>query len=312
LRAAATRYLQLFAGRIDARQQFRRDRGHYVTIRGPLTPSVVLAAMTAKLAVGLFFLPPTNVTHVAAIDVDLNGGWSTVQAILSSLAAAGIVAYGEPSARGGHVWISLDDVLPAATIRRALRAAVERAGHDPDDPHIEYRPARDQLGRADGLGFGLRGPTFPHPKTGIAGRLVDVDGRVLQTALPDMVNEVRRTAATNIVSLARLTASAAPRPPITSRPLPPHSDRTLAIREFNATTTVMDVLAASWGLFAVPRRSIRCPAHEDRTPSLSIASDGRRLWCHSTSCVLNGRDGQGHDAYSLHQIARGLGLAVVR
>jgi hypothetical protein len=296
MRAAATRYLQLFAGRIDARQQISPDRGHYVTLRRPLTPAVVVAAMTAKLAVGLFFLPPSNATHVAAIDVDLSGGWSAVEAILSSLAAAGIVAYGESSARGGHVWISIDDVLPAATIRRALRAAVELAGHDPDDPHIEYRPAQDRLGRADGLGFALRGPTFPHPETGIAGRLVDVAGHTLHTALPEMVNEVQRTKATNIVSLARLMTSAAPRPPITSRPSPPSSDRTLAIREFNATTTVMDVLAASWSLFATPGRSIRCPAHDDRSPSLSVAPDGRRLWCHSTSCALNGRNGQGHDA----------------
>ena len=66
------------------------------------------------------------------------------------------------------------------------------------------------------------------------------------------------------------------------------------------------VLAREWGVpNATPGRSVRCPAHEDQNPSLSIARDDSRAWCHASVCALHGPNGAGHDAYSLWQLAKG-------
>jgi len=54
---------------------------------------------------------------------------------------------------------------------------------------------------------------------------------------------------------------------------------------------------------AAPGRTIRCPCHDDRAPSLSIARDDSRVWCHAPSCDLSA-DGRGQDAYGLWALAK--------
>jgi len=85
--------------------------------------------------------------------------------------------------------------------------------------------------------------------------------------------------------------------------------RSWPIAYFNQQVTVSDVLRDSWGVpkrrsdkHAVPGQTIHCPAHDDRSPSLSIAPDDRRVWCHSVRCVLY-NDGRGRDAWDLHRLA---------
>lgn len=74
------------------------------------------------------------------------------------------------------------------------------------------------------------------------------------------------------------------------------------IERFNAAVTVTTVLARQYGLDAVPGRTVRCPAHEDRHPSLSIARDDQRVWCHAAGCPLND-GGRGADAWALASLA---------
>jgi hypothetical protein len=81
-------------------------------------------------------------------------------------------------------------------------------------------------------------------------------------------------------------------------------DRRRRVRLFNETVTVSEVLARDFGVpNAAPGRTVRCPRHDDRHPSLSVFPDDRRAMCHSAGCVLNG-DGRGHDAWGLARLAR--------
>lgn len=85
---------------------------------------------------------------------------------------------------------------------------------------------------------------------------------------------------------------------------PPRRDKAgeSPIERFNAAVTVTTVLARQYGLDAVPGRTVRCPAHEDRHPSLSIARDDQRVWCHAAGCPLND-GGRGADAWALASLA---------
>lgn len=72
------------------------------------------------------------------------------------------------------------------------------------------------------------------------------------------------------------------------------------IREFNSQNTITAVLA-SYGYNATPGRSVRCPSHDDTTPSLSVSRDDGRAYCFNQSCPL-WHDGYGVDAYELNKI----------
>lgn len=73
-----------------------------------------------------------------------------------------------------------------------------------------------------------------------------------------------------------------------------------AFKQFNAEHTISQVLS-SFGYSAVPGRSIKCPAHDDSSPSLSISKDDGRAYCFNQACEL-WHDGYGVDAYELNKI----------
>lgn len=114
------------------------------------------------------------------------------------------------------------------------------------------------------------------------------------------------------VSVGELLASArsveplpqpAPRRAARPRSTPAPADSPIA--RFKAAWTVSAVLAGRWGVVnAAPGRNVRCPAHEDRSPSLSIARDDGRVWCHAPGCLL-ANDGRGRDAWDLERLAGG-------
>ena len=107
---------------------------------------------------------PDNLTHVAALDVDLEDGLAIATKVARVMWAHGAPAFVERSRRGAHVWSILDARLPAIVVRRGLRAFLHLAEIAPD-PKIELRPGSDHVGN-EGLGFALRMPMMPHPATG--------------------------------------------------------------------------------------------------------------------------------------------------
>lgn len=75
------------------------------------------------------------------------------------------------------------------------------------------------------------------------------------------------------------------------------------IKAFNDNNTISGVLMAN-GYKGIPGRSVRCPMHDDSTPSLSISRDDGRGYCFNQSCIL-WHDGYGVDAYELNKILSG-------
>jgi hypothetical protein len=72
------------------------------------------------------------------------------------------------------------------------------------------------------------------------------------------------------------------------------------ISSFNKENTITNVLA-SFGYQGVPGRSVKCPSHDDSSPSLSISRDDGRAYCFNQSCPL-WHDGYGVDAFELNKI----------
>lgn len=92
------------------------------------------------------------------------------------------------------------------------------------------------------------------------------------------------------------------RDPPPRRRTPLASDQS-PIDTFNAQVTVSDVLRQDYGVEARPGRAVKCPRHDDKSPSLSVLPDDRRAFCHSPGCELNNA-GRGRDAWDLAQLAR--------
>ena len=60
-----------------------------------------------------------------------------------------------------------------------------------------------------------------------------------------------------------------------------------------------------WGVEnARPGKAVRCPAHDDRNPSLSILRDDKRVICKTPGCILN-NDDHGRGTYELTRLAPG-------
>jgi hypothetical protein len=129
-----------------------------------LTPSVVIRAFEDRRPVSCYTVGPDNLTHVAALDVDLEDGLAIATKVARVMWAHGAPAFVERSRRGAHVWSILDTRLPAIVVRRGLRTFLHLAEIAPD-PKIELRPGADRVGN-EGLGFALRMPMMPHPATG--------------------------------------------------------------------------------------------------------------------------------------------------
>jgi hypothetical protein len=287
-------YLPLFAGRADAYAAWNGTS--WQAIREPLTPAVVVDAWQARRPLSFYLLGPDSCGHVAAVDFDGDDGLDLAIRLGEAMAADGAPAYVEPSRRGAHLWAILDDRLPAIVLRRALRAFLQAAGI-PDDPKVELRPGSDRLSGPDALGHCLRGPLQPHPETGKRALLLDPRAR----------QPIGRSVAETCLAVEQvpgdvfLNAAERYRPP--EAPRESTRARSGPVAAFLDRVTVTAVLARDYGLQALPGRTVKCPRHEDRRPSLSIARDDRRAWCHAPACELSG-DGRGLDAFELARLAR--------
>jgi hypothetical protein len=303
-----SQFISIFAGRTDAYVAWTGTQ--FVTVREPLTLQVVLLAFQTRRPVGAFFLNPGNCSHVLALDFDRPDGWELARRVGEWLWAQGVPAYVERSRDGrAHLWIIVGaDVerslwaLPGIVLRSALRAGRGGAGIG-DVAGIELRPGSDRLYGPAGLGHSLRLPTMPHKATGERHPLCDPrTGAPLGRTLGEMLLALRLAPANRVVELAERY-----RPPLADRPAAPvrRSGRGLGmIARFNESVGVCEVLTREFGVAnAVPGRTIRCVGHDDRNPSLAIARDDARVWCHSPGCPLEA-GGRGQDAYGLWLLAK--------
>lgn len=260
----------------------------------PPSSETLEAALRGGPAVGACFLTDDSATHVAAVDVDAPDGWPIVLGIARTMLDAGVSCYVEHSRRGGHIRVILDTVISAVAARRGLMAAVQMAGFDPADAKIELRPDRDRK-TSPFAGGKLRLPYMRHPATGEIYPLLDP-----ATETPIGAKASAALLALDLADAGRIVDLA-------ERYIAPMIEVPTIRRQERAhdqDETVTAVLARLYGVVATPGRSIRCPLHDDHNPSMRIAPDDRRAWCHSTGCIAN-EGGRGVTAWRLAALAEG-------
>jgi len=284
-------YTWVFPARRDVYSAWTRQG--WRPVREELTGEVVSAGLTGKgPSVSGYMISPESTAHTLAIDFDTANGKEQARRLAAHMWDAGLPAYLEDSRRGAHLWSVLDGVLPAKTIRNGAMALLRGAGIE-HDPKIELRPGSDHI-EPDGLGHCIRLPLMPHPKTGQRGWMTDPEGTSIGSTLAQVLLTMEWASSGTLREWA-----ATWRPKVSSIPPRYRIPRDFPPDESKAS----DILRDLWGVEnAAPGRSVRCPAHDDEMPSLSILRDDRRAICKAGHCILNNSD-RGRGTYELRQLA---------
>jgi hypothetical protein len=335
-------YIATFAGRTDAYSFWTGGPdGHWKlaehrfgderpTQRIPLTPEVVVNAFRTNVPVSAYVLAPDSSTHIACLDIDRPYGMTLGKLALATLARMGAVGYLEPSARGCHLWIPLEEARPGVWVRRMLRGLIHEAKLPPcpgsgfkpvlnetqrlvcagcqtpaengplmpvhDDPKLELRPAQDRLTSDDSVGICIRMPTMPHHRTGKRYRLISSDGELLPDRLSDMMLVIDSSPMGPLADLVD-------RAPLPKIPASPPMDLMFPLGQPSSSESASEILRSLWGMVEPkPGRANLCPAHDDSRPSLSIARDDQRVWCKNDACILSNH-GRGRGTHELVSLA---------
>jgi hypothetical protein len=280
-------YIGQFAARTDA--YVKDSRAH---IAEALTVDVIADAYEEGFSVsGYMAVKQTGVpdtTHVGAIDFDMEDGMSHARDVRTLLREHHIPSLLEGSRRGAHLWVTCDPV-PGKVMRRALKQALGLLAIDTAKAEIFPK----QSGSAWGVGA-LRMPLMRHPKTGVRypayGPADEVINRLSECLL-----------AFDQTHVDRLRAFAGPGDALS--PIPAPSGPYRLLRASTGDEPKVSALLAMFGLTALPGRSVRCPFHDDRHASLSIADDDERVWCKAPECPLY-NDGTGLGSLALEALVR--------
>lgn len=293
LARTARDYLALFTDRRDAFQRYWQDA--WRAVREPLEADLVVEAFQTGVPLGFYFGSPAGATTVGAIDFDGEDGWAHGLAVAEVLEDHVLTPYLEPSRRGAHLWLLVDGPVTMAEMRSVLRGAVQSAGFDEAEDHIELRPGGDRL-EPHQLGVGLRGPFMPHPLTGESGMLVrPSDLEPLGATVRDALRVVLRSTAHALIAAY---ANLRPLSPVRELAPPVRPTGRSFFRNWNKSNTITSVLAAQYGITTRPGKSISCPFHVDDHPSFTIALNDRRVWCNAEGCAFY-NERLGHDAWDL-------------
>lgn len=265
----------LFCAHYDA--YVKDSRAH---IAEPITPELLERAYIEKWAVSGYTARLDGdqmVTHVGAIDFD-HADPAQYEAVRDTLTKLGIPTLESMSNRGVHLWVCATTDGPAKIMRKALEQAIRLTDKDILTT-CEVFPKNSTA--PFGVGA-LRLPLMTHPKTGERHPCYDMDGKRL-TKLIDVVTAVK------YVDWPVLRALAADAPVEYPRNLGEYRQR----KEYGDVGSAVALLDQK-GVQAVPGRSCRCPFHEDKKASLSVAHDDQRVWCKSPECIAyNGGRGVG-------------------
>ena len=286
-------YAVQFAARTDVYSHW--TDGGWRPVREPLTAEIVIAGLAGTgPSISGYLIAPGSTSHVVALDFDTDEGVEQATRLARTMAADDLFGYVETSRRGAHLWCVLDQTLPAVAIRQSLKGLLQSVGLD-GNPKIELRPGSNSLPDG-GLGHCLRMPLMPHPVTGKSGRLTDANGDVIGRTLAEILLNIEWTPSSRLLPWAGRWK----RPPVDFIPADHRMDHAPFPED---TSTASELLRDLWGAQnALPGRTVRCPAHEDKMPSLSILRDDKRAICKSPSCILNNSD-HGRGTYELRKLA---------
>jgi hypothetical protein len=269
---------------------------HWVAVREELSLQRILDGLKAKRPVSTYMETVAGTTHVGALDFDRDDGWALGLATARRLTEAGGHPLIERSRRGSHVWVVLDEQIPADLMRLALRHFVSLVSeYAARDPKVEILPKKFVSRGPSSLGAPLRMPMMAHQRTGVRYPLCDIDGKPIGASVSACLLAVELTDADLIVDtsqIARVPQSEVRVPEWARRPQQEGGD-------------VVEILMGAGVASAAPGRAVKCPLHDDSHPSLSVSRDGQRVWCKSASCVAY-NNGRGLGADQLANALRGV------
>lgn len=265
----------------------------WIAVKEPYTPAVFLRAIETRRPVSGYIATPENTSHVGALDFDTEDGWEQGLRVGQMFWEVGAPSYIERSRRGCHLWL-VSETMPMRTWRRALTASLQITDIQPN-PKIEIRPGQDEIPEG-GLGNALRTPTMPHQKTGKRYPLSDPrTGEPTGAGLAEMLLAVEFAPSAVLESLAaRYTPVFDPRHVAAEYQRP-------SVKGVPDEESATEILQQLWGIQARPGKVVRCPAHEDKHPSLSVLPDDKRVICHAVTCELN-NGGHGVGTYQLRKL----------
>ena len=281
-------YTLQFSARQDA--YVRDSRAH---INEPLTPSLVETAFREGFSLsGYMSVKPgvgeSDMTHVGAIDFDMDDGLDLARETRTFLAAHQVGSLLVGSRRGAHLWVTCDPVK-GSLMRRALKGAIGLLGLDPEKAEVFPK----QTGSQWGVGA-LRMPLMRHPKSGVRYPAYGPRDEVIER-IGDCLMAFPQTSVDDLRALAGPGDSLTPIAASTALYRLPRASKG---DEPRAST-----LLASIGLTASPGRTVKCPFHDDRHASLSVAADDMRVWCKQGLCPLY-NDGRGVGTLVLEALIR--------
>ena len=268
----------------------RRHIGESLTVAlidSALTEGFSVSGYTAWQEDGHF------VTHVGAIDFDMDDGLEQAFAVRSFLGSQGMDSLLVESRRGAHLWVQSDwQPMPAATMRRALHNALVLC--DVDTVKAEVFPKKS----ASTWGVGaLRMPLMRHPKSGVTYPAYDPLDDALVTDVRALV-VVMAELVTSSDALGRLAGTQAG-----PQTYPRHDAVWSRPTAVSGDVPSVTQLLAGLGIQARPNHSVRCPFHDDRHASLQVAADDTRAWCKAPSCELD-NGGRGLGSIELEKLIR--------
>jgi hypothetical protein len=289
-----TRYIELFVGRVDDYAE-PFPGGWLRTGRGVTASTVEASLAGTDPSLSFYVVAADGSVRCPAVDFDTDGtGITKARVTAQWLRGHGVGSVLEPSRKQrAHLFVPLDGTVQAAVARRCLITALDGAGID--HVNVEVFPKTDHAPAAGQVGACLRGPLMTNPKDGSSYPLLDP-----RTMRPLGATFEETMAAIVPADLARVIALAGPEPEPEDEP---ERDTPEHIQAFNEAYPCSEVLQELWHVpNAEPGRSVRCPAHDDLHPSLSIFEDDRRVLCWSPDCPLS-NDGRGRDAWDLFGLA---------
>lgn len=198
------RFAEAFAGRegVHAAMWQRGGEVGYSPVHAPLTAQRVADHLAGRLTLGAYVLRADSTVTWACFDLDLDregrarlaaGGdgakaaWTTVRDAALHLAATladhGLVPLVEASGfKGVHVWLLLEEPVPAAATRAWCGALLDHLGPPPAGVSIELFPKADEVG-PKGLGNLVKLPLGRHLRSGRWSTFLDPRGAAVEDGL---------------------------------------------------------------------------------------------------------------------------------
>lgn len=273
--AGLWQFSEMFAAHHDA---YVRDSRYHVD--EPITPELLYDAYVNHYAVSGYtarLKDDVMVTRLGAIDFD-HADPAQIGQVRDTLKKVGIPYLVSQSSRGDHLWIHVKEgEVPAAVVRGALTHAIRLT----DPALLKTCEVFPKMSTAPfGVGA-LRFPLMTHPKAKVSFPCYDMDNHELRK-LVDIVVAMDYTPLSALANLASQAPIEYPR----------------GLGEYRRRTNIepgsVVSLLAEMGVTATLGHSCRCPFHEDKKASLSVAADDERVWCKSPECpAYNGGRGVG-------------------